>query len=116
MLPNLQNLQQDDPELWAMTMAELARIAREDDPAVLERRQAEFAAAEGNLAREFAGGHSVARVLPEIADAWIRKVGPKAFVHDVLPYLAKHHPSTAMKYQPANLTLRVHGRRGRWAA
>ena len=103
-----------DDETAREVAAELIEMSRPQDPVILEREQAQIAATSGMLAREFLGGHSVAQMHEDVADYWIKRLGMKGFLEEGVPYLAKHHPTTAMKYQPAKTTVRVQGRRGRW--
>lgn len=120
-----QPLKNFDDQLAADVLAELAEMARPLDPVILEREQAEHAAAAGMLAREFMGGHAIAQINADVFDTWVRQRGMGETLNSVVPYLAKHHPSTKMTYQPEKLKLHVKrtavpprahfGARGRWA-
>jgi len=90
--------------------AALLELARPADPVILAREQAEMAATAGNLAREFAGGHVIAQFHPDVFDTWVRQRGIEEFTksNELIKYLARHHPATAMKYVPAQLKLHVH--------
>lgn len=128
------------PELGDCTaevIEELLEMAQFKNPVILEREQAEIAAASGGVARDLMCGRVVAEIHPEVFDEWVAKEGPEFFQKnkggDGVEYLAKHFPATRVQSRSPHVKLHVHrsaapavrsavpryrvtGRRGRWAA
>jgi hypothetical protein len=129
------------PEFGDMTadiIEELLEMAQFKNPVILEREQAEIAAASGAVARDLSFGRVVAEIHPEAYAEWVAKEGPEFFSKkhggDGVEYLAKHFPATCVKSVSPHVKLHVNrsapqpvassarrryavtGRRGRWAA
>lgn len=103
-------------------IAELIKMNKLGTPVELEERQARLAKQLGMEAREFAGGHSVAQIDPEIFMRWVARDGLQEALNGRVDWARKRFPETNMTYRPEKTRLHVNrtssstlGRRGRWA-
>jgi hypothetical protein len=133
MTPGTRYIHPEFGDVTADIIAELYEMADLKNPVILEREQAQIAAASGQIARDLSCGRVVAEFLPEVYEEWVRKEGPAFFSKkkggDGIEYLAKHFPATRVKSMSPNVALHVNrsavaplkryavtGKRGRWAA
>jgi hypothetical protein len=137
MLPGGRFIHPEFGDCTTEIIEELLDLADLQNPVILEREQAQIAAASGQVARDLVCGRLVAEVHQEVWEEWTQKEGPEFFSKkhggDGIEYLAKHFPATRVKsvsphtkvhvnrsaVAPISTTApryRVTGRRGRWAA
>lgn len=128
MAPGARIIHPEFGDCTADIIEELIAMAKLKEPVLLEREQAEIAAASGQVARDMSCGRLVAEIHPEVFDDWVAKEGPdffsKAKGGDGIEYLAKHFPATRVNSRSAHIRVpvrelpryRVRGKRGRWAA
>jgi hypothetical protein len=112
-------------DITDLVIEELIAEAKLEEPVILERQQAEIAAASGQVARDLCCGRLVAEIEMGAYQDWEHKMG-KAFFSkkqggDGLEYLAKHFPATRVKSVSPHIKVHVKrspvvGKRGRWAA
>jgi len=125
MTPGARIIHPEFGDCTAGIIEELLNEARLQDPVILEREQAQIAAASGQVARDLCFGRLVAEIHQDVFEEWIHKEGPDFFSKkqggDGVEYLAKHFPATRVESRSPHIKLHVHrspvrGKRGRWAA
>jgi hypothetical protein len=137
MTPGARIIHPEFGDVTADVIEELMLLADLQNPVILEREQAEMAAASGQVARDLSCGRVVAEIHQEVYEEWALKEGPdffsKAKGGDGVEYLAKHFPATKVVSRSPNIKVHTHrsavapvvsavpryrvtGRRGRWAA
>ncbi len=122
MLPGQRIIHPEFGDVTADIIEELLEQARLKDPVILEREQAEIAAASGCLARDLSCGRLVAEIHEDVYDAWTAKEGQQFFTKgDGVEYLAKHFPATRVVSKSRQPKILVDGfrktapsRGGRW--
>lgn len=62
-------------DITADVIEELAALARPNDPVILEREQAEIAAASGTVMRDMSFGRVVGQVHEDVFDYWTQREG-----------------------------------------
>lgn len=129
MTPGARIIHPEFGDMTADVIEELMAMAEFKNPVILEREQAQIAAASGQVARDMSCGRLVAEIHPEVYSEWLAKEGPDFFSKskggDGVEYLAKHFPATRVTSRSANTRVAVpalpayrgvRGKRGRWAA
>ena len=124
LLPGQRIIHPEFGDVTADIIEELLEQARLKDPVILEREQAEIAAASGCLARDLSCGRLVAEIHEDIFDAWGQKEGYEFFTKgDGVKYLNKHFPATRVVSKSRQPKILVDGfrkppttpsRGGRW--
>lgn len=109
-------------DITADVIEELNAMARHDEPVILEREQAEIAAAAGTQARDLSCGRITAQIHPDVFDYWAQREG-LGFWYDKgnTDHFLRDNPSCKVESKNPRLVVgygtgmpSTSRRRGRW--